>query len=200
MDNKLSRKERDFLRHKAEIMNSAEELFAEEGYYNVTMDMIAERSEYSKGSLYNHFDSKEILFFEMLNERAEILKKGLRKVVVESLTIEQKLNTFVEFYFDFFLENIGFFRIAQREKYNVKNCTQEKMMLSLRKKYLAHIEDISSIVKLDKQKTVEESNLIASAISGMLNGLITRNFLYDDKIEIERIKLFAKRKTLKLIE
>jgi len=34
----------------------------------------------------------------------------------------------------------------------------------------------------------------------MLNGLITRNFLYEEKIEVERIKMFAKNKILRLLE
>ncbi len=200
MSEKLTRKERDYLRHKSEIIETAEELFAEEGYYNVTMEMIAEKSEYSKGSLYNYFESKEVLFFNILNNKTEILEIGLRKRVSEVLTIVDKLNTFVEFYLDFFTENISFFRIAETEKYNLSNFTQKKMMLTLRKKYFNHLEEISSIVKLNKNVEEEESKLIALAISGILNGLITRNFLYDDKIEIEQIKIFAKNKILKLIE
>ncbi len=200
MKKKPTRKERDYLRHKSEIIETAEELFAEEGYYNVTMDMIAEKSEYSKGSLYNYFESKEVLFFEILNNKTEILEIGLNKRVSESLTIVDKLNAFIEFYLDFFTENIGFFRIAETEKYNLANFTQKKMMLTLRKKYFNHLEKIRSIVKLDQKIKEEESILIASAISGMLNGLITRNFLFEKKIEIERIKTFAKSKILTLIK
>ncbi len=200
MKKKPTRKERDYLRHKSEIIETAEELFAEEGYYNVTMEMIAEKSEYSKGSLYNYFKSKEVLFFEILNDKTDILEIGLNKRVSESLTIVDKLNAFIEFYLDFFTENIGFFRIAETEKYNLANFTQKKMMLTLRKKYFNHLEKIRSIVKLDQKIKEEESILIASAISGMLNGLITRNFLFEKKIEIERIKTFAKNKILTLIK
>jgi len=200
MNKKLTRKESDYLRHKSEIIETAEELFAEEGYYNVTMEMIAEKSEYSKGSLYNYFKSKEVLFFEILNDKTDILEIGLNKRVSESLTIVDKLNAFIEFYLDFFTENIGFFRIAETEKYNLANFTQKKMMITLRKKYFNHLEKIRSIVKLDQKIKEEESILIASAISGILNGLITRNFLFEKKIEIERIKTFAKNKILTLIK
>ncbi len=200
MSEKLTRKERDYLRHKSEIIETAEELFAEEGYYNVTMEMIAEKSEYSKGSLYNYFESKEVLFFNILNNKTEILEIELHKRVSEVLTIVDKLNAFVEFYLDFFTENISFFRIAETEKYNLANFTQKKMMITLRKKYFNHLEEIRSIVTLDQKIKEEESNLIALAISGILNGLLTRNLLYDDKIEIEQIKIFAKSKIVKLIE
>jgi AcrR family transcriptional regulator len=200
MSEKLTRKERDYLRHKSEIIETAEELFAEKGYYNVTMEMIAKKAEYSKGALYNYFESKEVLFFNILNNKTEILEIELHKRVSEVLTIVDKLNAFVEFYLDFFSENISFFRIAETEKYNLTNFTQKKMIIILRKKYFNHLEEIRSIVTLNQKIKEEESNLIALAISGILNGLLTRNLLYDDKIEIEQIKLFAKNKTLKLIE
>ena len=200
MDKKLTRRERDFKRHRSEIMDVAEKLFEEVDYHETTMDKIAERSEFSKGSLYNYFENKEILFFEILNEKTEIFKKGITERINEAQTIESKLNALIEFHLDFFSKNIGFFKITQREKYNLPSYTKKKIMNSLREKYFEHIAEICSIIKLDKQKTEEESILIASAISGMLNGLITRNFLYEEKIEVERIKIFAKNKILKLLE
>jgi len=199
MDKNLTRKERDFQRHRGEIMEVAEGLFEKVGYYETTMDEIAKQAEFSKGSLYNYFESKEILFFEILSEKGEIFKSGINKRVNEAITLELKLNALIEFHLDYFSKNVGFFKIAQTEKYNLTNFTQKKLMISLRERYFNHIERICSIIKLDKQKSEEESILIASAISGMLNGLITRNFLYEEKIEIERIKTFAKEKILKLI-
>ena len=200
MSEKLTRKERDYLRHKSEIMQTAEELFAEEGYYSVTMEMIAKESEYSKGSLYNYFESKDVLLFEILNAKTDFFVAELTKVVGESLTIMDKLNALVEFYFDFFSENIGFFKIAETEKYNLTKFTQKKMMITLRAKYIHHMEVIKAILAFENQKSDEELNLLATAISGILNSLLTRNLMYKEKIEIERVKKFAKSKILKLIE
>lgn len=198
--NKLTRKERDYIRHKAEIMKSAEELFAKAGYNNVTMDMIAKESEYCKGSLYNYFESKDILFFEILNSKTKLFMVELIKVVSESLTFVDKINALVEYYFDFFSENIGFFKIAHTEKYNIANFTKKRMMISLRQRYFDHMEGIKSIVRLKSKKSEEELNLIATTIVGILNGLVAGNVIYDEKIDLEKVKSFAKGKILKLIE
>jgi len=64
MGKKLTRRERDFKRHRSEIMDVAEKLFEEVGYHETTMDKIAERVEFSKGSLYNYFENKEIHFLK----------------------------------------------------------------------------------------------------------------------------------------
>lgn len=200
MENKLTRKERDFIRHKAEIMKSAEDLFAESGYYNVTMDMVAKESEYSKGSLYNYFESKDVLLFEILNSKMDFFLAELTKVVGESLTLKDKVNALVEFYFDYFSENIGFFKIADTEKYNLTKFTQKKMMITLRAKYIHFTNKIRKILAFGNQKSEKELILLASAISGVLNSLLTRNLMYKEKIEIEIFKEFAKSKIIKLIE
>jgi TetR/AcrR family transcriptional regulator len=63
----ISRKERERLQHKQEIMNIALKLFSEMGFHNVSMQQIAEKSEFSVGTLYNFFESKETLFEELIN-------------------------------------------------------------------------------------------------------------------------------------
>lgn len=200
MENKLTRKERDFIRHKAEIMKSAEELFAQSGYYNITMDMIAKESEYSKGSLYNYFESKDVLLFEILNSKTDFLLAELTKIVANSLTLTDKLNDFIGFYFDFFSDNIDFFKIAETEKYNLTKFTHKKRMIKLRAKYFHFMESIKAILVSENLKSEEELNLLTAAISGILNSLLTRNLIYNEKIGIERLKEFAKSKILKLIE
>ena len=78
----LSRKEREKLRHKNEILSAALKLFSERGFHNVSMQQIAEASEFAVGTLYNFFASKEALFDELtkscgeriINELVVILK------------------------------------------------------------------------------------------------------------------------------
>lgn len=68
---KSPRKERERLRHREEILSAALGLFADRGYYNVSMHEIAEAAEFATGTLYNFFPSKEDLFFELLVSCAE---------------------------------------------------------------------------------------------------------------------------------
>ncbi len=68
---KLSRKERERLGHRQEILSGALRLFAEKGFHSVSMQEIAAVAEFSTGTLYNFFASKEDLFFEVLVACAE---------------------------------------------------------------------------------------------------------------------------------
>lgn len=48
------------------ILTAAERLFAEEGYGGVSMPAIANESGITAGAIYRHFDSKEDLFFQVV--------------------------------------------------------------------------------------------------------------------------------------
>ena len=43
------------------ILSAAQEVFSQNGYYTATMDMIAEKAEVAKGTLYYNFPSKVAL-------------------------------------------------------------------------------------------------------------------------------------------
>jgi AcrR family transcriptional regulator len=55
----LSRKQRELLEREELILDTAQTILHQHGYNYLTMDRIAETVEYSKGTIYNHFTSKE---------------------------------------------------------------------------------------------------------------------------------------------
>src|SRR5919108_1622468 len=54
-----------------ELLEAAAAVFAEKGFQAASVDEIAERARFSKGALYWHFDSKDDLFFALLEERVD---------------------------------------------------------------------------------------------------------------------------------
>ena len=56
-----SRKQREMLEREELILNAAQTLLHQSGFNQLTMDRVAESVEYSKGTIYNHFASKEDL-------------------------------------------------------------------------------------------------------------------------------------------
>lgn len=57
----LPRKQREFQQREQLILDTAQRMLHEHGYAQLTMERIAEAVEYSKGTIYNHFSSKEDL-------------------------------------------------------------------------------------------------------------------------------------------
>jgi AcrR family transcriptional regulator len=57
----LPRKQRELLQREQLILDTAQTLLHQHGYAQLTMERVAEAVEYSKGTIYNHFSSKEDL-------------------------------------------------------------------------------------------------------------------------------------------
>jgi TetR/AcrR family transcriptional regulator len=96
-EKQLTRKERERLHHKKEILETALRLFSEKGFHNVVMQEIAEASEFSVGTLYNFFNSKEALFEELINSCGERIIETLVSVLDAPGTEVERLTSFIRY-------------------------------------------------------------------------------------------------------
>ncbi len=75
------RKQRERLQRESLIMQEADLLLQQHGYLGLNLDELAERVEYSKATLYNHFASKEDLILAVGNThlvlRVELFTRAL---------------------------------------------------------------------------------------------------------------------------
>lgn len=72
-----------------QIMSTALEMFASEGYGHVSIAALAQRAGISKGLMYNYFSSKEELLKEILNEGIEQIMTSLNPNHDGTLTTEE---------------------------------------------------------------------------------------------------------------
>ncbi len=92
---RLPRRQREKQRHKKEILAAALALFADKGFYNVSMQEIAEKSEFGVGTLYNFFDSKEVLFEELIVSSAERIKEEFSRILESEGSVKARLAAFI---------------------------------------------------------------------------------------------------------
>jgi len=75
------RKRRERLTRERLILETADEMLLEHGYLDFNLDRLAERIEYSKATIYNHFESKEDLVLAVVNlhmeRRVELFSRSL---------------------------------------------------------------------------------------------------------------------------
>lgn len=64
----VTRKDRERQMRQQEILQAARDLFLEQGYHETTLEEIARRAEFGKGTIYNYFSSKEELFFALIDQ------------------------------------------------------------------------------------------------------------------------------------
>jgi AcrR family transcriptional regulator len=80
----LTRREREKLRQRDELLAAALELFSAKGYHNVSMQEIAEKAEFAVGTLYKFFRDKEDLYKVLIKTKAEEFHGVLKEVLKRS--------------------------------------------------------------------------------------------------------------------
>ncbi len=69
---------------KQKLLSTASKTFSKYGFYKTSMDEIAKSARKAKGSLYYHFNSKELLFRAVVLAELDYLKKELTIVFNDS--------------------------------------------------------------------------------------------------------------------
>lgn len=87
----LSLKERQRQEREALILQAAEEIFTEKGYYDTSLDEIAARVGIAKGTVYAHFANKEALIMTLLTQEMEQFLRDIDALFAEPLTARAKL-------------------------------------------------------------------------------------------------------------
>ncbi len=110
----LTRRERERLRHRGEVLEAAEELFSVRGFHDTTVQDIAEKSEFAVGSLYNMFESKDALYYEIVRVRAREFMEKVKNELEAMGTPERRIQRLLRAKFEFFRIHRQFFTIFSR--------------------------------------------------------------------------------------
>jgi len=118
-DSGLGRKEREKLFKRLEIVNSAVILFAEKGYENSTLDEIAERAEFGKGTIYKYFENKEEIYSSIIENIFSEYYNNLRSISSKTGNLKDFLSEMTRLLLRFANENKAEFSVFVRVAANV---------------------------------------------------------------------------------
>ncbi|GAB6044466.1 TetR/AcrR family transcriptional regulator [Caminibacter profundus] len=85
---------------KIQIMKTALNLFAKQGFFNTTIADIAKEMGMSVGNMYNYFPSKESLAKELLIYTSKKFGDEIRKINEMNISSREKIKRIVELYFN----------------------------------------------------------------------------------------------------
>jgi AcrR family transcriptional regulator len=107
----LSRRERERLAHRREILEAAERVFARNGYYGATVEQIAQEAEFAVGTLYNFFKSKEDLYEQVVVKLTDEFMAVFRERVLAEEDPIEAIGALIELRLRLFEEHRGFARV-----------------------------------------------------------------------------------------
>lgn len=121
---KLSRREREKVGQRQEILAAALGLFSEKGYHNVSMHEIADKAEFAIGTLYKFFRNKEHLYKSLIVEQADRFHEALTKAIEDADDEIEKLRNYVKAKGTVFMDNVSIIRLYFAEtrgaSFNIK--------------------------------------------------------------------------------
>jgi AcrR family transcriptional regulator len=105
------RRERDRRRHRQEILEAAERVFAEKGYGRARMREIADRAGFSVGYLYRFWPSKKDLFLDLFRAKSEEFRRLVLGRMEEAPGPVERIEALVDVHFELLRDHRDFFRI-----------------------------------------------------------------------------------------
>jgi len=181
---KLSRREREKLAQRREMLAAALELFSEKGYHNVSMQQIAEKAEFAIGTLYKFFNSKEDLYQALILEKHLKFHEALTKAVAEEDDEIEKLRKYVQAKGEVFRANVSMIRIyfaeTQGARYNVMAGFNTEIR-QRRSKFMQTLAGIfESGMKKKRFRRIADPHHLAIALDSISNAFL---FLWLDEPE-----------------
>ena len=176
----LSRKERERLSRRNAMLKAAQSVFAEKGFGRASLDEIASRAEFGKGTIYNYFPGgKEEILFALLDQ----LYDGLTGVIdahfgspdARSVPARDRFRAFLIRMFSFLEENDGLFLIAIKEAQRHLFGDDQDKAAYFRRQHDGLVNKLSRPLR-DAMENSEIQTLPEDAVAHMLLGNI--NGLY----------------------
>ncbi len=155
---RLPRRER-----RAQLLESALEVFVAQGYHAAAMDDIADRAGVSKPVLYQHFPGKLDLYLALLDSSCDTIIANTRAALESTQDNKQRVEATMAVFYDYVASDTGAFKLvfesdlvnepAVREQ--VERVTNETAAL------------VADVIHEDTGLSDEQSRLLAVSLVGM---------------------------------
>jgi AcrR family transcriptional regulator len=147
MREKLSRKRREYLNRRADILSAAEKVFAAKGFYGSSMDEIARRAEFGTGSLYKYFKGKKDLYFSLIDEKVEEITRLVRGELAKNKPFIDKIESMLHLQLSFIQRNRDFFKIYISERNRFEWTIKDDLGKGVHEKFMGYIHDLEEVMR-----------------------------------------------------
>lgn len=172
----LSRRERERLRRRRAMLRAAQAVFAEKGYAQATLEEIAERAEFGKGTLYNYFEGgkEEILFavFERIFDHLHgLLRDAFATDGAEAAPpLRDQFHAFAVAYISFFREQQDLFMVLVKEAQRAVFSSDAESASYFKRQRERLIGELVPILEQARRKGEIREGLSAEAVAHLLVG------------------------------
>ena len=169
---RTQRKQREYEARRQEILEAAECLFSQNGFFKTSMADIAAASQFAMGTLYRFFKSKEEIYVSIVEAKLEELARLLEEAIAPATSANDKIKAFIRVKLEYADQNRDFFRIYVSEwsgfEWTIKSVLGERVW----KLYTAQVDMVADLIRQGiRRKEFRKIDPTdgAFALHGMLN-------------------------------
>jgi len=177
MKQRISRKRKEFLTRRGDIISAAEKVFAAKGFHSSTMDEIAKRAEFGTGSLYKYFRGKKDLYFSLIDEKVGEVTRLVKAELDKDLPPIERIELILYLQLSFIQRNRDFFKIYISERSRFEWTIKDDLGKGVHEKFLAYIDSLEEVMR----QSIEEKQLKEMDPRDMAHGFvgIVNSFVFE---------------------
>jgi len=165
---------------RAQLLESALDVFVAQGYHAAAMDDIAERAGVSKPVLYQHFPGKLDLYLALLDAACDEVIGGVRQALASTHVNKERVAATTEAFYSYVANAGGAFRLVFESDLTSEPAVRDRVDRVLRE----CAEEIAEVIADDTGFPAEASQLLAVALVGMSQ--VSARFWLDSDGELPR--------------
>ena len=148
---------------RAQLLESALDVFVAQGYHAAAMDDIAVRAGVSKPVLYQHFPGKLDLYLALLDNACDQVVGGVRVALASTTDNKERVAATTEAFYAYVADAGGAFRLVFESDLRSEPAVRERV----ERVTLSCAEAIAEVIADDTGFPPEASRLLAVALVGM---------------------------------
>jgi AcrR family transcriptional regulator len=148
---------------RAQLLDSALEVFVAQGYHSAAMDDIAERAGVSKPVLYQHFPGKMELYLALLEQSSDRIIDETRRALASTQDNKMRVLATMQVFYEYVADAQGAFRLVFES--DLTNEPAVRAQVDRVTKECA--EEIAKVISEDTGLPTEAAHLLAVSLVGM---------------------------------
>jgi AcrR family transcriptional regulator len=154
------------------ILEAAEELLAEKGYHEMSIDEIATRVGVSKGTVYLHFPSKEELVLAYLGRGMRRFIRSVDVVLMSAATPSERLRSLIELIYSQSYRECAQFFTSFYESPDLRNRLLDRKY-EFHRQWESVTQRVSAVFDEGKALGVFDSTIPTAVMASVFWGLLT---------------------------
>ena len=171
------------------LLESALSVFARHGFDRATVDEIVREAGFSKGAFYVHFESKEDLFWAMLEERISRQQEAFRQTLDPGVPLSDNVHTVLSGIFGLHLQDplwsAMFMEFAAHAARDER--VREKLAAMYNSWRTFAVEALNGALEAGAVRQDIDPEFIASLLIAIVEGTIMQSRLAPEHVRLEQM-------------